>query len=496
MKNLFPEYDDVSQIDFDEVWKDGLFVFDTNVLLNLYRYNVTTRTELMQVIEKLSNQIWIPFHVALEYQRNRQGVIAEQNKRFSDVKKLVSEKTRLIVDGLNGFQLDKRHSLINPSAYIHNLNEIEGEFLSELKELAESQQKITGADPIKSKLEAVFEGKVGESPKDQASVDKLNKSAELRFRVGVPPGFEDSKKNNSVHDEFMYDGIVYRRSCGDYYVWSQLLDKAKSNEVTSVVLVTDDVKKDWWSIVECEGPKLIGPRPELVREAMFVSNIKRLVMYKTEDFLKYAKKYIKVEVSESTLQEVRDVAVSQRNINIESKLHKIVEKSRRQKNSVKEWLYARYVDVSDGDKELVDFVVHEHGKKIGYKVLLNGFNNYINIGAITGAMAMSYSLLNLKVDSFDEVTVVVVLDNDSVVSRVMREIENRITLSIPTDRLHVLIGAVSFDQSFGRYDFKLLHEVDLSVLGNPDRVVENPSQNTTYSIRPTPDLEIDLDHIG
>ena len=53
MKGLFPQFDTGAEIDYGAVWKQALFVFDTNVLLNLYRYQSGTRDELLNVLEKL-----------------------------------------------------------------------------------------------------------------------------------------------------------------------------------------------------------------------------------------------------------------------------------------------------------------------------------------------------------------------------------------------------------------------------------------------------------
>ncbi len=50
MKGLFPQYDDLSSQDYGIVWKNALFVLDTNVLLNLYRYQAGTRDELLNVL--------------------------------------------------------------------------------------------------------------------------------------------------------------------------------------------------------------------------------------------------------------------------------------------------------------------------------------------------------------------------------------------------------------------------------------------------------------
>jgi len=39
MRDLFPEYYIPREEDFQKAWNTGLFVFDANVLLNLYGYS-------------------------------------------------------------------------------------------------------------------------------------------------------------------------------------------------------------------------------------------------------------------------------------------------------------------------------------------------------------------------------------------------------------------------------------------------------------------------
>src|SRR6185312_16642733 len=98
MKGIFPQYEQHAAERIEQAWKLGLFVFDTNVLLNLYRYQAATRDELISVLEQLSSRIWIPHHVALEFQRNRLKVLAEQSRRFTEVQKTI-EKARLSLFG-------------------------------------------------------------------------------------------------------------------------------------------------------------------------------------------------------------------------------------------------------------------------------------------------------------------------------------------------------------------------------------------------------------
>ncbi|WP_423815166.1 PIN-like domain-containing protein, partial [Pseudomonas viridiflava] len=60
MKGLFSQYDYSREIDYAYTWKNATFVFDTNVLLNLYRYQERTREELLDTLSKLSSRVWVP----------------------------------------------------------------------------------------------------------------------------------------------------------------------------------------------------------------------------------------------------------------------------------------------------------------------------------------------------------------------------------------------------------------------------------------------------
>ncbi|MBP0029400.1 MAG: DUF4935 domain-containing protein [Roseofilum sp. Guam] len=82
MKDLFPSYYRPNQEEFKEIWQSAIFILDTNVLLNLYRYSEETRKQFFSVLEQLSDQLWIPYQVALEFQDNRLVVVQETKKRF------------------------------------------------------------------------------------------------------------------------------------------------------------------------------------------------------------------------------------------------------------------------------------------------------------------------------------------------------------------------------------------------------------------------------
>lgn len=87
MKNMMKGFYNPNDKELDSAWnsEQTLFVFDTNTLLNLYEYAEQTRSDFFSVIEKIRDRVWIPYHVALEYQRRRLGVIKAEKQIFSKI---------------------------------------------------------------------------------------------------------------------------------------------------------------------------------------------------------------------------------------------------------------------------------------------------------------------------------------------------------------------------------------------------------------------------
>jgi hypothetical protein len=85
-------------------------------------------------------------------------------------------------------------------------------------------------------------------------------------------------------------------------LWYQVLDKAASEKVP-VIIVTDDVKEDWWW--RHEG-KIIGPNPDLVEEIRGKADV-GFYMYVSDQFMEYARQYLKQTVDQHAIDEIREV---------------------------------------------------------------------------------------------------------------------------------------------------------------------------------------------
>ena len=97
MKNLFPGHFKESDESLREVWETSLFVFDANILLNLYRYSDATRNEFLRILTKLKDRTWLPHRAAEEYLNNRLTVIDQQETSYDETVKLI-EKLQLDLD--------------------------------------------------------------------------------------------------------------------------------------------------------------------------------------------------------------------------------------------------------------------------------------------------------------------------------------------------------------------------------------------------------------
>ncbi|QXG29093.1 PIN-like domain-containing protein [Pseudomonas viridiflava] len=367
MKGLFSQYDYFEGKDYSDAWRSALFVFDTNVLLNLYRYQARTREELLDALRKLNDRVWIPHHVALEFQRNRLKVIAAQGKKFSEVRKLVEGSRADLTKGIASLQLNKRHSHINPEPLIKGFEKLVSEFLSDLESLQQSQQSLTGPDPIKAVVEEIFNKKVGKAFLSQDDVDKKNKEAELRYKLKIPPGYKDDGKDKDDPDEYVHNGLIYKKKYGDYLVWSQILDHAHANKVENLIFITDDAKEDWWSQIDFEGPKTVGPRTELIEEAARIGSIETFLMYKPEGFLKYANEFLSTNVSKETLTEVHDVSTANKNKAI-GKIGKRMTAGKAT-NLVWRWLQENHLKIIYSQSTYPDFIYHEPDGAHGYEVV-------------------------------------------------------------------------------------------------------------------------------
>ncbi|MEU9465349.1 PIN domain-containing protein [Streptomyces avermitilis] len=247
--------------DYERVFQTGMVVLDTNVLLNLYRSNERTRRDTLAVLSKLRDRLWVPHQVLTEFWRNRESksVRHHHSTKAKETSTALDRARRSAQDAVERWVKDVR--LKDGEEVTERIDEglkALAEALDGLRDTIDGQSQRdalagtaeTHTDPVLTELEPLLQGRIGD-PLSPADHDKAVQEAQERAAEETPPGYEDFKNKPP------------EQAAGDYLLWVELLREAK-NRACDVLLVTGDVKKDWWHTRDGDIPA--RPRAELIVE--------------------------------------------------------------------------------------------------------------------------------------------------------------------------------------------------------------------------------------
>ena len=308
MKASFKGFYDLPEDSLSEIWSsDGtLFILDTNILLNLYQYSQETQDEFFKILDILQDRLWIPFHVALEYQRRRLDVIRNEKLVFANINKKLSAIQSMVSRDFSEFNLKARNTELFDleESFKKDLFSLIDTFKTEVDKADKLQPCVRSHDAIRANLDQLLEGKVGVEPTGEWVLN-IAKEGSIRYANKVPPGYEDVSKDKDISKaSFTFNGITYERKYGDLVIWKQIIEHVKEHSsITNIIFITDDSKEDWWEILNSRGEKTIGARPELRSEIHAEAGIENFKMYHTNDFLAAAKEYCGVPVDDKAIEE-------------------------------------------------------------------------------------------------------------------------------------------------------------------------------------------------
>jgi len=285
MKIEFPGYYRPTEQEFKNIWDTCDFLFDANVLLNLYRYTEDTRQEVISILESISDRIWIPHQAALEYHKNRIKVIKKQKDGYQEVREKLTNHLNKIQIDLEKVYKNRRHPLINCEKFINELTKYFEDYKRKLDDLESKHPDLIFDDPIKNNLTELFKDKVCDrlEPIEEKRIIKEGKG---RYEKEIPPGYKDNYKGSP-------------ECYGDLILWFQIINHATKRN-NPIIFITDDRKEDWWYRPY---NKTIGPRPELISEIMSLAN-NQFYMYSVDPFMKRFGKYLGHEVDNQAIIEV------------------------------------------------------------------------------------------------------------------------------------------------------------------------------------------------
>jgi hypothetical protein len=393
MKDLFPGYYRPSEEDFSELWKNCVFILDTNVLLNLYRYSEESRNDFIKVLHTIETRLWIPHQVALEFQENRTKVIEEQGKKFDSIKKILEDNQSRITGELSNFPS------VNHERLIDKVSQLFGEFLEEIKPLEAKQLKSSDHDYIRDVIDSLLKDKIGEPP-TKPELENIEKEGVERYKIKYPPGFKDeqSKKKKAP---YLCNGMSFKREYGDLILWKEILKEVEISNWKHIIFVTDDGKEDWWR--EEQG-KTIGARPELVEE-ICKTGASIFYMYTPERFLKYAKEYIEVDIKEESIQQVEEISAIRNELLTEG----FVSSGYEIEQAVLRWLQSEYpedkiIQFSSNRGRGIDLLrLTEDNSRIGYEI--NYIADYSMPSILQNIQRYVTPFLNREIDEFNLVLV-------------------------------------------------------------------------------------------
>lgn len=283
MRAALPFHFRLTEDELRAIWSNGQICFDASSLLNMYGYSEETSAALVALIKENGSRVWSPYQFALEYARNRPGVIAKQIANF--------QRTEASLQKFESDFLKPRrehpHLSADASAAFKTVKD-------EIREKRKLMERRMSLDNYVDILSEVFHERVGPAP-DQSALDALHTEAAARYANLQPPGFMDLK-DKEVPGAY-----------GDYIAWRQLMDHAKV-EQKDIILVTDDDKEDWWWK---EGSRNVAPLASLLGEFHRETG-RRCWFYSTDGFLRAAKVFTQATIDDEVIAEVSESLRSER----------------------------------------------------------------------------------------------------------------------------------------------------------------------------------------
>ncbi|WP_194819302.1 PIN domain-containing protein [Nocardia sp. XZ_19_385] len=303
MKAILPEWYDPDEDEIRDFVVNATIALDANVLLAMYRVSDSQRKQILHVLDQVSNRLWIPFQVALEYQRNRLGVAATQHNAYDALRSIGTEKYKETIQAAVDSLRDLRNQAMNglrdkqlrrtiENGFDKTILEIETVAERRREEMTEEFENLRKAhsidfstartnDPIRAALDRILtKDRVGVRP-DPSIEEQRRIDACARIEAKLPPGYKDSGKDDPV---------------GDCMIWFELLEHAESSQ-RKILFITNDVKEDYYRRINGQ---TVGPRVEM-RAEMLERSGQSFHQTTLDQFLRYANNFLKAQISEETI---------------------------------------------------------------------------------------------------------------------------------------------------------------------------------------------------
>lgn len=275
--------------DYEAAWNEGILTVDANVILDLYRYNQSTREALLTALESFKGRLWISNQTANEFIKNRRLVITETRNDFDKAKKPLVDLEKALSAAIH----EIRSCRVIPRELSDSLDTKVREACKSIRDAIDQERDkapdFEQEDEVVRRLEAALGDSIGKEPDN---LKELLEEAERRKDEKIPPGYMDDGK----------DGTGF---AGDFLMWREILSYGKESG-RSMILVTSETKEDWW---EKKSGRTLNPRLELLKEA-YQETGNKILIYHTDRFLMLHQERTGGQSDETVLEEIREYSLA------------------------------------------------------------------------------------------------------------------------------------------------------------------------------------------
>lgn len=246
IKKIFPEFyqEELTQQTF-KGGQDFIIVLDTNYLLDILRKSTIISEQYLQALEKVKDKIYIPYLVALEFNFNKKNVKNTKQRDIHNYKKELMDEIESISAKIEEqpFFSEEKHKKKFKEELIQKVDKFKGDLETLLNKKIEDM--VTGVQEKQyNRLIKIIEDRIGEQY-DQKWIDSIETDGESRFEDGIPPGYDDTKKEKDSKPKEFYNDITYQKKYGDLIIWKDIINYAKKvGDKRKLIFVTNDGKAE------------------------------------------------------------------------------------------------------------------------------------------------------------------------------------------------------------------------------------------------------------
>lgn len=292
IEELFVGWYDYDVDEYSSIINNSKISLDTNVLLNIYRYSKETSDKTLYLLNKIKDRLIFSYYVAFEFTKNRKKVESASIEEYKKYQSKIESKYEEIINELKNIsnnKLAKKDKLIE--SIIKNKEKVLQNF-----DISIDKKMEVFKSGLEEEICQLFDGKIIDKYSD-IEFESIKAEGIRRQKNQIPPGYKDEEKGEN----------------GDYYIFKQLIDYSKNNDI-DIIFVTDDVKEDMFQTIR--GIK--SPRPELLNEFNKETNHKLIIMT-VQEFLNN-KIIFDENISEKVLDEIKIISNENRYISIKMQM--------------------------------------------------------------------------------------------------------------------------------------------------------------------------------